>query len=104
MFKVSLDANADALYVQLGEQRVHSSIEMDPGTLVDVDEDGAVVGIEVLRPARDWPLDQVLEQFTIGERERVLLGAMFGRRRPTSLEATYPSGVAVGAFRSSSAA
>lgn len=99
MFKVSLDANADALYVQLGEQRVHGSIEMDPGTLVDVDEDGAVVGIEVLRPARDWPLREVLKQFTIGERERLLLAAMFGRRRPTSLESTYPSGVTAGAFR-----
>lgn len=96
MFKVSLDANVDALYVQLGEQVVDRTVELDAGTLVDVAADGSIVGIEVLRPARDWPLDEVLQGFVMGQRERDLLGVMFGRRRPSALESTYP-GAGIGA-------
>lgn len=90
MFKVSLDANADALYVQLGQQQVVGTVEIDVGTLVDVAADGRIVGIEVLRPARDWPLETVLQKFPVPDRERHLLAVMFGRRGRSPLESTYP--------------
>ncbi len=55
------DHEADALYITLTDAEVARTVELDPGTLVDVDRHGAPVGVEVLRPAREWPEDQLLK-------------------------------------------
>jgi uncharacterized protein YuzE len=62
--KVEYDQQADALYIELnGAAEVARTVEIDPGTLVDLDTDGRLLGVEVIRPARPWPLDEILSQF-----------------------------------------
>ena len=63
--QLTYDSTHDVVYVYLSDEIVVRTEEIDSGTLVDVDEHGHPVGIEVIRPARDWPLDEILERFRI---------------------------------------
>lgn len=67
------DLDADALYVRLSSGTVASTVEVDSGTLADLDHDGALVGIEIIRPHRIWPLDEIITRFGVsGLAEREL--------------------------------
>lgn len=46
--KLKIDHEADALYLSLGEGTATRSEEVAPGLIVDYDEDGLAVGIELL--------------------------------------------------------
>ncbi len=50
--KVRFDEEADALYVRLGDSRIVDSEELRPGLIVDLDERGEVVGMEILGVAK----------------------------------------------------
>lgn len=52
--KLTYDETADALYVRLSDAAVSRTEQLEPGTLVDLDRFGALVGLEVIRPARTW--------------------------------------------------
>jgi uncharacterized protein YuzE len=72
--KVGYDLQADALYITLNEQaEVASTIQVDPGTLVDLDSRGNLIGVEVIRPARPWPLEEILSQFPTSDADAHLL-------------------------------
>jgi uncharacterized protein YuzE len=64
--EIAYDATADAMYFRRlsDEDTVSRTEELDEGTLVDLTEDGRVVGVEVLAwsQARSW-LDLVLDRF-----------------------------------------
>jgi uncharacterized protein YuzE len=47
--KVRFDEQADALYVRLGDSPIVESEELRPGLIVDLDERGEVVGLEILQ-------------------------------------------------------
>lgn len=47
--RIHVDEQADALYLRLSESTVVESEEVQPGVVLDFDEDGKVVGIEILR-------------------------------------------------------
>jgi uncharacterized protein YuzE len=72
--RVEYDQQADALYIMLAERaEVARTVQIDPGTLVDLDDRGCLIGVEVIRPARPWPLDEILSRFPIdGVDERLL--------------------------------
>ena len=70
------DNDADALEITLGPGIVCRTIEIDAGTLVDVDERGEVVALEVIRPSRPWPLEEVFARFAIDERDAEQLRAL----------------------------
>jgi uncharacterized protein YuzE len=53
--RVSFDQEADALYVRLDRSPVAESEEVRPGVVLDLDERGEVVGIEVLRVSERLP-------------------------------------------------
>ncbi|MBU2602855.1 MAG: DUF2283 domain-containing protein [Actinobacteria bacterium] len=53
--KVRFDEEADALYVRLGDSRIVESEELRPGLIVDLDEQGEVVGLEILDVAKRVP-------------------------------------------------
>ena len=53
--RVRFDQQADALYVRLDESPVAESEEVRPGVVLDLDERGEVVGIEILRVGRRLP-------------------------------------------------
>ena len=75
------DYDADALYITIADSPVAGTHQLDEGTLVDLDESGGVVGIEVLRPARDWPLEDVKSGFSLGEDEVTILDSLWGGTR-----------------------
>jgi uncharacterized protein YuzE len=47
--RIHVDEQADALYLRLSESTVVESEEVQPGVVLDFDEDGRGVGIEILR-------------------------------------------------------
>ena len=46
--RVRTDEAADALYIRLEESAIVESEEVNPGVILDCDEGGRVVGIEIL--------------------------------------------------------
>jgi uncharacterized protein YuzE len=58
--KLEYDPAADALYVRLNDQPIIESEQIKPGIVLDYDEAGNVVGIEVLGASKheDAPLQQ----------------------------------------------
>jgi len=53
--KLKVDQQADALYLTLSEAPAVSSEELSPGIIVDYDEQGRVVGIELLHLSKRAP-------------------------------------------------
>jgi uncharacterized protein YuzE len=47
--KLTIDEEADALYLYLNEGAIVESEEVEPGVILDYDKDGNVVGVEILR-------------------------------------------------------
>jgi uncharacterized protein YuzE len=46
--KLKADEKADALYLRLNEAAIVESEEVQPGVILDFDEQGRVVGVELL--------------------------------------------------------
>lgn len=62
--KLSIDETADALYLQLISKDVLESEEIVPGIVVDYDENGEIIGVEVLHlTKRLHPVDLLDFQF-----------------------------------------
>ena len=84
------DESADALYIAVQDDDtsiVARTLEIDRGTLVDVDERGMILGVEVIRPARAWPVEQVLAQFALPSDADRTLRHFFG---PEAEIKTFP--------------
>ena len=63
---LSYDLEANALYVGLAsEGSVARTHTVDEGTMVDVDTQGTVVGVEVINPHREWPINQIKRRFKL---------------------------------------
>jgi uncharacterized protein YuzE len=54
--KVRFDEKADALYLRLDESKIVESEEVQPGIVLDFNEQNQVVGIEILRVKERVPL------------------------------------------------
>ena len=54
--KVTVDKEADALYMRLSDTRIHDSEEVKPGVILDYDEKNNLVGVEILRISEQVPL------------------------------------------------
>jgi uncharacterized protein YuzE len=83
LIRQSYDLAANALYITVTDHEVVRTAEVDPGTLVDVDAAGAVVGIEVLNFERCWPRAEVVDRFAITPGDAEQLQAYF--RDPSQL-------------------
>jgi uncharacterized protein YuzE len=53
--KVTVDKEADALYMRLSDTRIHDSEEVKPGVILDYDEQNNLIGIEILRVSERVP-------------------------------------------------
>jgi uncharacterized protein YuzE len=73
------DADADALYVELADRtgRVARTVAIDNGTNVDLDADGNLLGIEVIRPQRLWPLPAILRMYLMSDEHAAVLMASY---------------------------
>lgn len=73
----SYDSDADALYIRLlDNDHVVRSVEIDSGTLVDFNEHGSVVGIELIHPSRHWPIEEIERCGLSGETANMLRDLM----------------------------
>lgn len=72
------DKDSDALAINLMEDAaIVRTEQIDSGTLVDLDRSGEVVAIEVIHPARRWPLEEVEAQFNLSEDQLQMLNALW---------------------------
>ncbi len=46
--EVTYDPASDSLYIRLGRGKVKESREIEDGVIVDYDEEGRVIGVEIL--------------------------------------------------------
>jgi len=46
--KITYDKEADAMYVELTDKKFSKCKEVDKNTILDLDEEGNVIGIEIL--------------------------------------------------------
>ncbi len=60
------DQEADVLFIDVRprvEREVVRTEHIDSGTLVDVDDSGFPVSIEVINPNREWPFGEIIRRF-----------------------------------------
>jgi len=53
---------ADAIYIRLKENKIVNSDEISDGVIVDYDENGDIVGIEILWVSEKVDIDQLIIQ------------------------------------------
>ena len=58
--KLHYDSEADALYVRFSDQKIRESEEVRPGLILDFDEEGRIVAIEMLDARKQMPPDAIV--------------------------------------------
>ncbi|MEK6896570.1 MAG: DUF2283 domain-containing protein, partial [Nanoarchaeota archaeon] len=53
--KITYDKDADAMYVELTDKKFSKCKEIDKNTILDLDEEGNVIGIELLFVSKRFP-------------------------------------------------
>ncbi len=59
--KISFDGEADALYIELASGKFHTNKRIDDDTVLDLDADGKVIGIEMIGVRDKISTDGVLK-------------------------------------------
>jgi hypothetical protein len=80
---VTVDATTGVFTVALGSGRVGRTVEFDDSHLLDLADDGRVLGIEVLTP-EDPKIEQMAERYGFSERVPEILAAVASAREPQS--------------------
>ncbi len=62
--RVRVDHSADAVYVNLTDRPIKDSEEVADGIVVDYDEQGRIVGIEILDASKRTDDPEVLKRFS----------------------------------------
>jgi len=57
--KIEYDKEVDALYIRLQEKYVAKTLEIQEGINIDIDEDGKLVGLEILDATDRYALSDV---------------------------------------------
>jgi uncharacterized protein YuzE len=63
--RVRVDHSADAVYLNLTDRAIKESEEVADGVIVDYDEEGRIVGVEILDASKRTDDPAVLKQFSI---------------------------------------
>jgi len=63
--RVRVDHGADAVYLNLTDRPIMESEEVADGIIVDYDEQGRIVGVEILDASKRTDDPAVLKQFSI---------------------------------------
>jgi len=85
------DMDANALYMRMSDAEIASQRELEDGTIVDLDEKGDLVGLDLVTPAIGFDWMQLFESYGIEEADRVAIvilmaSPLLGRRRQPRLE------------------
>ncbi len=57
--KIEYDREVDALYIRLQEKYVSRTVEIDEGVNIDFDENGKLIGLEVLDATERYTLADI---------------------------------------------
>jgi uncharacterized protein YuzE len=63
--RVRVDQQADAVYVNLTDRSIKDSEEVADGIVVDYDDEGRIVGVEILDASKRTEDPTVLTQFNL---------------------------------------
>jgi uncharacterized protein YuzE len=63
--RVRVDQEADAVYVSLTDRTIKDSAEVADGIVVDYDDEGRIVGVEILDASRRTGDTTALTQFNL---------------------------------------
>jgi uncharacterized protein YuzE len=61
----TFDLDANALFIYLTDEPSAAQVEMSDGVVVDVDNHGQAVAVEVLSPSAGWNLDEIVARFNL---------------------------------------
>jgi len=50
--KITFDKDADAVYIELGSGEFASNKKIDDNTIIDLDKEGKIIGIELLEVSK----------------------------------------------------
>ncbi|MBK7871308.1 MAG: DUF2283 domain-containing protein [Saprospiraceae bacterium] len=59
--KIKYDQSLDVLYIRLSDAPIEESDSEKPGIIIDYDENGAIVAIEILNASQKMPLPTKFE-------------------------------------------
>jgi uncharacterized protein YuzE len=62
--RVRVDHGADAIYLNLTDRPIKDSAEVADGIVVDYDDEGRIVGVEILDASKRTDDPEVLKQFS----------------------------------------
>ncbi len=62
--RVRVDHAADAIYLNLTDRPIRDSAEVADGIVVDYDDEGRIVGVEILDASKRTDDPEVLKQFS----------------------------------------
>ncbi len=62
--RIEYDRDVDALYIRIQEKEIAESREVSDGVILDLDEQGLVIGFEVLDAARNYSLRDIFNLST----------------------------------------
>jgi uncharacterized protein YuzE len=94
--RFAYDSEANALAITFADDPVAKTVEVDPGTLVDLGAGGELLTIEVISPARQWPLEEIAATYAITEENLRVLREMFAGGRQGTYAFTQQAHVAGG--------
>ena len=57
--KIEYDKEVDALYIRIQEKEVSKTIEIQEGVNIDIDENGKIVGLEILDATKRYSLADI---------------------------------------------
>ena len=58
--RIEYDSDVDALYIQFKEVRPDDNVDLEEGVTVDLDDEGRIVGLEILDAAERFGLESLL--------------------------------------------
>jgi uncharacterized protein YuzE len=61
--RITYDRAARAAYIQVREGKVADTLELEEGVVVDLDSDGFLLGIELLKQGTATVLDQIAKRY-----------------------------------------
>ena len=73
--KIEYDRKVDALYIRLQEKYVARTVEVEEGLNLDLDENGKLIGLEVLDATERYSLADIFNIST----ENLILGEELGK-------------------------
>lgn len=57
--KIEYDKEVDALYIRIKEKKVTHTKEIEEGINLDIDEDGKVIGLEIIGATERYSLEDI---------------------------------------------